>query len=433
MIDRLPPHDTTIEDAVIGCLLLGADINQVTLSPEDFYTERDGLIYKACQSLSQQDITLNQLTVAHELNRQGNLTICGGVAYLSHIISIASNPFDLPYYAETVSKLATARKLISTGEQIVSLGYENNDINEALSKADNLLLEIRKKSKTVDIITPEDRANLIAERYTQLYEQEGGIALNTGLTNLDKWLGGGFYDGDLIIVGARPGMGKTSFLQSIANYISQSKKVLIFSAEMSWQALTDRDIAGIVGITTNQVRLGGYDEDTWRKLIEIGTETIKKRQIYLYDHTPITTASILQASLAMKLRYGLDIIFVDYLGILDDREGENQNIRLGNISRNLKLAARKLEVPIVIAHQLSRALEVRENKEPKLQDLRESGHLEEDADTVLFLYRDSYYQDTEDNTTLVYIAKQRQGESNKGVKVYYDRKHQKYCDLVRID
>jgi replicative DNA helicase len=276
---------------------------------------------------------------------------------------------------------------------------------------------------------------------------EGGMAISTGLTDLDRLLGGGVFDGDLIVVGARPGMGKTTLLQNISNYIARTKgNVLFFSCEMDYNALSDRDIAGFVGVPINTVRLGKYDSQLYCDITS-SLEILKETKLYIYDETPITTSKIMQASLNMKLRHGLVAIVIDYLGLLDDEVGENRNITLGYMTKKLKQVARKLNIPVILAHQLSRDLEKRDDKRPILSDLRESGHIEEDADGVLFLYRDSYYYDRvkwrqmysnkktgecpeyPENITEVIIAKQRQGESNISVKVLFDKKYQIFKDL----
>uniref|UniRef100_A0A6H2A1E2 DNA 5'-3' helicase n=1 Tax=viral metagenome TaxID=1070528 RepID=A0A6H2A1E2_9ZZZZ len=415
------PKSIETEEATLGCILLGGVLPE--LEPSDFYTERGQLIYAACQSVN----VINQITVAQELHRQKQLELAGGAAYLSHLISITPTPLDLPEYAAILRRYSQQRKLITVAEQISALGRKGGE--DILSEADKLLLELRKESHVANIITPEDRAELLNTRYTELYTTAGGIALSTGLKDLDYSLGGGFFAGDLVVLGARPSVGKTTLLQNIANNLSYSHKILFMSAEMNVEGLTDRDVAGITQVRIDEIRRGGYKEETYLKILGEGLTEIQKRQIYYYDETPITTAKIDLAATQMKLRQGLDLVIVDYLGLLDDTKGENQNVRIGIITRNLKHIARKLDVPIVVACQLSRHLEMKENKIPNLQDLRDSGNIEQDADVVLFLYRDDYYNAGK-STTKIKIAKQRQGEVGT-IEVMFDQKKQKYQDLAR--
>ena len=448
MVNRLPPHDIDSEEALLGSLLIGANLESATIEATDFYSERNRWIFEACERLKGRNVSLNQITVAQELAGQEKLENCGGAAYLSHLISSCPTSLDYHFYCEIVHRLAWYRKLIAASDQISNIGYQiNADINLSINKADDILLQLRKGYSSMSIIDPDKRVELLYQRYAKLYEMEGGMAISTGLTDLDRLLGGGVFDGDLIVVGARPGMGKTTLLQNISNYIARTKgNVLFFSCEMDYNALSDRDIAGFVGVPINTVRLGKYDSQLYCDITS-SLEILKETKLYIYDETPITTSKIMQASLNMKLRHGLVAIVIDYLGLLDDEVGENRNITLGYMTKKLKQVARKLNIPVILAHQLSRDLEKRDDKRPILSDLRESGHIEEDADGVLFLYRDSYYYDRvkwrqmysnkktgecpeyPENITEVIIAKQRQGESNISVKVLFDKKYQIFKDL----
>ncbi len=424
-MNNLPTHSNEVEEATIGCILLGGELPE--LSPDDFYSERGQLIYTACQKVN----TINQITVAQELHRQGKLETCGGAAYLTYLISISPTPLDLPEYAEIIRKYSQQRKLIAVAEKIAALGYAGGD--DILTEADNKLLELRKTAHVTNIVTPEDRAEMMNTRYTELYQSVGGIAIPTGLTELDRWLGGGFFRGEFIVIGARPSMGKTTLLQTIANNVSYKYIVLFCSAEMNVEGLTDRDVAGITQLKIGEIRQGGYREEIYQKIMGEGLTEIKKRQVYYYDETPLTTSKIEQVAMQLKMRRGLDLILVDYLRLLDDTKGENQNVRIGIMTRNLKNIAKKMDVPLVAASQLSRGVEGRENKMPMLSDLRESGSIEQDADVVLFPYRENYYMKTTDNTMDIRIAKQRQGDLLHTVKVVFDPKRHKYQDLARQD
>jgi replicative DNA helicase len=214
--------------------------------------------------------------------------------------------------------------------------------------------------------------------------------------------------------------------------IGRYKNVLYCSAEMNSDSLSDREIAQVANVPTNRIRLGAYDEELHGKIMA-GIEEISAKKVFIYDDIPMTTDKILQTALTMQLRYGLGAIVIDYLGMLDDDYGRNSYERVGYMSRKIKLIARQLNVPVIIAHQLNRELEKRDDKRPHLFDLRDSGSIEQDADVVLFLYRDSYYNKIPPNqadVTEIIIAKQRQGEANKIVKVRYDKITQQYQSLV---
>lgn len=449
MIDnKLPPHDLEAEDATIGSLLIdGSAINNISLMPEDFYAEQDRWIYRACQSLTEREVSINQITVAQELAKDGKLEAVGGAAYLSHLISICPTSLDIVYYAEIVRRLAISRRLILAADGIAGIGYSANpDVSQALDRADEFLLDVRKHGVPSPVVTPRDRAELLSGRYARLYEAKQGMALKTGLYDLDNWLGGGLYNGDLTIIASRPSVGKTSLLQFIANCLSQTKNVLFCSGEMSVESISDRDVAGLIGEPIGAIRLGGYPDELYSKIVGQALGEISELKVYYYEDTPLTTAKVLQAGMAMKLRFGLGAVMVDYLGMLDDEYGRNAYERISYISRKLKQVARKLDVPFIIAHQLNRALEQRQDRRPQLFDLRESGRLEEDADVVLFLYREDYYYTKDEwvrefpggndhyqfypeGIVEILIAKQRQGPANRIVKVLYNTKHQTYANL----
>lgn len=428
-----PPHSIDAEENVIGSLLIDGNlIHGLILESSDFYHEQNQFCYLACKALAERGVGINQITVAQELNEQGKLETVGGAAYLSHLVANCATSLDCRYYADIVKRLATYRGMIVVSDKIAELAYRQSpDIAEVLNKGDELLLSLRKNGVASPIITPKQRADMMSERYDSLYSAEAGVALPTGLKDLDNQIGGGLYAGELAIIGARPGMGKTTLLMNVANSAATSHTVLVCSAEMTVEGITDRDVASVLGVPTNEIRRGGYSDDTYCRITGEGLQTVTDRHLYFYHEAPLTTTKILQASVNMQLRHGLDLIIVDYLGLLDDEFGNSQYERIGYVSRKLKQIAMKLDVPILVAHQLNRALETRPDKRPELYDLRDSGRIEEDADLVLFLYRVSYYQDDADDVTELLIAKQRQGESHRIVKVYYDKVRQQYRDLVK--
>lgn len=436
MADKTIPHDINAEEAVLGSILMDeSQMNYITIQSQDFFSKRNSLVFEACKQLSDKRVGINQITVAHELSSMGYLESCGGAAYISSLITAVPTSLDCPYYAKIVKKLSLKRKLINLGEKIANQGYKlDGEIEDDLSNIDVLFNDMRKETQTDEIITPEARVDQAFDYYLKLQTKSGGAAVSTGLTDLDKWLGGGAYPGELVLIGGRGGMGKTTLAKTIANNIGDhGGRVLYFTCEMKTQSLTDRDVAGYLGETIDTIRYGDYNSINTGLFDRISgaLEYLKTSQVYHVDGL-INTERVRRVSLQMKQRYGLDAIFVDYLGLLTDSYGKTDYQRISYISRMLKQIAIEMDVPLFAPVQLNREADKREQKRPVLSDLRDSGSLEQDADVVLLLYRDSYYQrETTDNTTEVIIAKKRQGRSNIIVQVYFDEKHQRCCNLQR--
>lgn len=430
MNKQILPHNIEAEEAIISSLLLdSSEYNNISLQPNDFYHDTTRYCFMACKSLSERGVSINQITLGEELKEHGNLEKVGGVSWLSHLLSLGILPMDCAYYGDIVKRCSLYRQMIDVASKISDIGYgENANISNSFAEAEELLLNLRKKGVSSPIITPKERVDLAYTRYEILHKAENGVAIATGLTDLDEQIGGGLYAGEMAILGARPGMGKTTMLMTIANNIAINDKVLFCSGEMNEASLTDRDIAGLVGVPTNVIRKGGYNQDLFDNLNTNIIPSLLNRNVYIYHDPPLTTSKIMQASIAVQIRYGLSLVVIDYLGLLDDEYGNNQYERVGYVSRKLKQMAMQLDVPILVAHQLSRALETRDDKRPQLSDLRDSGRIEEDADLVLFLYRDTYYKIANTDIAELLVAKQRQGDSHQQIKVSFDRKHQYYKD-----
>jgi replicative DNA helicase len=428
-MELLSPHDIAAEEALLGAILIDdRGLDEISLKDSDFYHEPHVFIFRVFMNLVKANTAVNQITVSDELNRMGKLEFCGGVAYQLHLTTVCPSPLDAMYYAEIVKRTSIARQLIRVGKEIQEIGYSNpGDISRALRQCDDKLVNIRKSGIASPIISPADRAELLYQRYSELYKKEMSMALSTGLTKLDAKLGGGFYGGDVIIIAGRTGMGKTTLLSYFAKQIASVQNLLFCSAEMNMDSISDREVAQYAGVPTNMIRVGNYTDEMYDKILQAIGE-ISAKKIYIYDEIPMTTDKILQTALTMKLRHGLGAAIIDYMGILGDDYGRSSYERVSYISRKIKEMAMTLNVPVIVAAQLSRETEKREDKRPQLSDLRDSGSIEQDADIVLFPYRESYYNhDKEDDgTTEIIIAKQRQGIANRGVKVYYDKTTQMY-------
>lgn len=429
---QLPPFDEEAETATIGSLLMDGDkFDEISLEPDDFCQENHRIIFQAMVNLRKRVVHIDEITVAQELKIMGKHDEISKSMIL--YISATPSSLDLYWYADIVKRLSTYRKLISASGKISELGYEaSGDLEITLDRADELLLNVRKGSGALSIMTPQDVSESALGRYTDLNNQEGGVNIGTGLKDLDDALGGGFYGGDMIVLAGRPSMGKTELTLTLAKTASKINNVLYCSAEMSVDSIVDRIVAGQTGIPLSVIRRGNYEEKDFNEIVGAPLQYLADSNIYFYRDMPMTTAKIMQASLTMKLRFGLSLVIIDYLGILDDEYGNNGYERLGYISRKVKQIARVLDIPIVAVHQLNREVEHSVDKRPQLKDLRDSGKLEEDADVVLLLYRDSYYMENpEKEETEIIIAKHRQGTANQVVGVYYDHTKHEYRNLAK--
>ncbi|MBA7614075.1 Replicative DNA helicase [subsurface metagenome] len=398
--EKLPPHDIDAEEAVIGSLLIdGTAIHTIStfLQQQDFYSERNLLIYGACQALSQRTEAINQITVAQELARQDKLEACGGAAYLSHLISIVPTSLDIEHYAQIVSRLSVMRRLIDVSNQIAAIGYKADpDVDASLNRAEDILFGLRRRQ------SPQDFAHIrqVLDKYfetapspVQEAERPGPIpyVLST-FTKLDEFLGG-FQRSDLIIVAGRPSMGKTSLALSIARNaaMKQGACVALFSLEMAREPLVLRILASEANVDSRRVRLGLHTEEEEKKVMEaIGR--LSEAPIYIDDSPQLRVADMLSKARRLSFEHNIDLIIVDYLQLMQGNgRGENRVQEITYISRSLKAMARELNVPVLAVSQLSRAVEWRASHRPQLWDLRESGSIEQDADVVLFIYRDDYY------------------------------------------
>ncbi|HEY55412.1 MAG TPA: replicative DNA helicase [Dehalococcoidia bacterium] len=399
--ERLPPHDTDAEEAVIGSLLIdGTAIYKIAalLEPSDFYTERNSLIYGACLALYQrpENETINQITVAQELDRQGKLAECGGAAYLSHLIAICPTSLDIEDYAQIVYRLSVMRNLITAAGQIAGIGYQAEpSVDESLNKAEDILFRLRHGQSQRDLTHIRQVLDTYFEATTP--EAEGAPRgplpyVLSGFTGLDEFLGG-FQRSDLIIVGGRPSMGKTSLSLSLARNaaVEQGACVALFSLEMAREPLVWRILASESEVDSRRIRLGLHNEDQEKRIMDaIGK--LSEAQIYIDDTPQLRVVEMRSKARRLHFEHGIDLIIVDYLQLMQgDRRTDNRVQEVSEISRALKGLARELNVPVLAVSQLSRAPEGRASHEPQLSDLRESGSIEQDADVVIFVFRDEYY------------------------------------------
>jgi replicative DNA helicase len=401
--DRLPPHDIDAEEAVNGSLLIdGKSVYQVAviLRPEDFLSEANRWIYQAALSLYHRDEAIGQITIAQELERLGQLEKVGGPAYLNHLISIVPTSLDIEHYAQIVYRLSIMRQLISAADRISVMGYDADpDITATLNKAEDVLFRLRTERGRLDFVPIK---NILDKYFEVPPSPEAGVLqrlphIYSGFRGLDELLGG-LQRSDLIILAGRPSMGKTSLALNIARNaaLEQGACVALFSLEMSRESLVQRLLASEAEVNSKHMRLGLNTEEEERAIMEAQGK-LSTAAIYIDDSPMLRVVEMRSKARRLHYERPLDLIILDYLQLLQS-EGrvENRVQELSNITRALKALSRELNVPLIAVSQLSRAVEGRTSHLPQLSDLRESGSIEQDADIVIFIYRDEVYYKTED-------------------------------------
>ncbi len=416
----IPPHSTEAERSVLGAMLqnAGAVSSAVeVLSADDFYVPAHREIFGAAKALSESHMAVDLVTMDAELSRRGTLAGVGGVEYLIELTTFVPTAVNVKDYIRIVGEKSTLRRLIQAGGEISQAGYaQEQELGVILSTAEK---------KIFDIVMRRDGSEElqhIREVLTRTYEQmeelarlKGGVAgVPTGFYGLDNLLTG-LHGGELVLVGARPSMGKTSFAINIASHaVRKGKKVAIFSLEMPREQIAMRILCGDARVNMQSVRKGLLRDEDWVKLAQ-SLAPLANSELYIDDTSGLTPGQLRSRCRRMMMEHGLDLIVVDYLQLMAaDGRTESRQVEVSEISRGLKAVAQELKVPLLACAQLSRANEKRksENLRPVLSDLRDSGSIEQDADVVMFLHREAYYkrdQQVPDNTAEVIIAKQRNG------------------------
>jgi replicative DNA helicase len=415
---RLPPHNLDAEESLLGALLLSRDVvgtvAELGLQVEHFYKPSHQHIYQAIRGLMATGQPVDAVTVADELRRNGLLDEIGGPTALLELQNATPAVSNATRYAKIVQDTAVLRRLIGVASEIAEIGYlEPDDVAKALDEAETKIFQVA-EDRVID--STRQLGDLLPDAMDRLQEtfERGDIITGTatGYTDLDEMLSG-LQPSTLNIVGARPAMGKTAFGLGMATYIAQTSgmPVLVFSLEMGHAELTQRILSSEAKVDSQKLRTGRLSEADWTKIGRaIGRLEVP---LYLDDNPRVTVMEIRAKARRIKARHGsLGLIVVDYLQLMGGGSmAENRQLEVSEISRGLKILARELEVPIVALSQLSRNLEARADKRPMLADLRESGSLEQDADVVMFLYRDEvYHADSSDRGAAeVIVAKHRSG------------------------
>lgn len=445
--DGLPPHDLDAEEATLGSLLIDPEAIYAIvgwLKAEDFYREKNRWAYECCVEINRRGEPINQILVAHELAKRKLLEAVGGADFLSHLVSQTPTSVHVEYYAKLVKNLSQNRRLISASNQIAALGYEGGDVDEALAKATDILLRIEPSGGKAEIVSMRDALNEAFELYGHKRGEGDPTAIYSGLTDLDEEIGG-FHFGDFVVIGGRPGMGKTALMQKMARSIAgnQGKSCLFCSAEQSVPSLMARELARESGVSIKSLQRGLYSEKEADELMD-AMGALSEHPIFWMAGRSLRVADVNRAARQMKQRFGIVAVFVDYLQLLIDEHGNSEVQRVSYISRNLKAIGQDLGVTVFVASQLNRRVEVeRSNFRPRLSDFRESGAIEQDADVALLLYRDDHYYNQDDWETKypdkpypkgiaeINIAKNRQGASGQTKKVYWWAERMTFENLAK--
>jgi replicative DNA helicase len=404
MVDRLPPHDIDAEEAALGSLLIDATAIvkiEPVVQPADYYSERNRWIYEACLSLYHRSEAVNQVTVAQELARTERLDGCGGAAFLSHLISVCPTSLDVEYYAKIVYRLSIMRKLIAAADQITGIGYQAApDVGESLAKAEDILYNLGRGKSSRDFVHIRQILDKYFEEKPPVEEGEVKPAeilhVESGFTGLDDFLGG-FQRSDLVIVAGRPSMGKTSLALNIARNaaVEHNACVAMFSLEMSRESLVERLISAEALVNSRKIRLNMVSPDEEKRIMDaIGI--LSEAPIFIDDSPQLRVSEMRSKAKHLSFERDINMIIIDHLGLITGESRiDNRVQEISYITRTLKVLARELNIPVLVVSQLSRASEWRAAHKPQLSDLRDSGSIEQDADVVLFVYRDEYYYDQE--------------------------------------
>ena len=411
------PHNREAEEAVVGAVLINPEVYYDVaqfLQPDDFYIHRHKWIWEAFTRLHEQRTPVDMLTLSEELDRVGQLEELGGPAYLTALINQVPTSLNAESYGRIVEAHSIRRKMINAANQIATLAYNEETLVETvMDEAEKTIFNVSERRLKHDVLPISSVLSEYYDRIDDLAKRSDEVfGVPTGFLDLDKLLSG-LQPSDFLIIAGRPGQGKSGFLLSVAKNaaLTHKKHVAVFSLEMSNEQVVQRLISQETGIDSQRLRTGKLADEEW-PLFAHSIEVLSDTKIFLDDTPALTPLQIRTKCRRLHMEYGLDLILVDYLQLMGgDTRNENRVQEVSYISRNLKVLARELNVPVLAAAQLSRAVEQRSDKRPVLSDLRESGSLEQDADIVMFIYRpDQYEKDTvKQNVAEIIVAKHRNG------------------------
>lgn len=433
--DRLPPHNHEAEQAVLGAILIEPSVIVTVnerLRTEDFYRQGHQRLFQVMNDLTEKGEPVDLITLTSELQDRNCLDEVGGVTYLNELAESVPTAANVDYYAKIVEEKSLLRRLIHTSTQIAMSSYASGDeVAEIVDEAEKKILEISQHRIRGGFVAIRD---VLVETYEQIeslhFNKTGIRGTPSGFVDLDR-MTSGFQKSDLIILAARPSMGKTAFALNVAQNVAirSGEPVAIFNLEMSAPQLVMRMLAAEGNIDAQAFRTGEMKEEDWEKLT-MAISSLSESPIFIDDTPGITVYDIRAKLRRLQAEHGLGLVIIDYLQLISGVRGDSRQQEISEISRSLKLLARELNVPVISLSQLSRAVEQRQDKRPMLSDLRESGSIEQDADIVAFLYRDDYYHEESEkkNIAEVIIGKQRNGPVGK-VELLFLKNYNKFLSL----
>ena len=419
ILKRVAPNSLEAEQSVVGAMLIDRDAIEVAseiINSGDFYNKQLGTLFETMVELNKEGSAVDVVTLQNRLREKSVPPQVSSAEFIAGLVQAVPTSANVKYYANIVSDKSTLRKLIHFGEETINSCYTDaNDVAGVIEQVEKGVYQINRRKNLNDFVPIDQVVMNALDRIEQASRMKGNVTgLSSGFTDLD-YKTAGFHNSDLVLIAARPAMGKTAFVLNIAEYMAfrSNKCVAIFSLEMSKEQLVNRLLSMESHVDSQHIRTGNMTEMDWENLIE--SAGVVGRSRLIIDDTPgITIQELRSKCRKYKMEHGLDIIMIDYLQLMSGSGGKSSESRqqeISEISRSLKALARELDVPVIALSQLSRAVESRPDHRPMLSDLRESGAIEQDADMVMFIYRDDYYnKDTEKKgISEIIIAKQRSG------------------------
>jgi len=434
---RVPPNDAEAEQAVLGCMFFGPDaISDIheKLKPDDFYRPGHRVIFEAMAELFSRGIPVDVITLRDKLDEKGLIDQAGGREYLLILAGAVSTAANSEHYVKIVEKRSIERRLINAAQNIMQDGYDSGkEIEEKLELAEKTIFDIVQSKNSSDFSSMREVLLKTLEDVENLFKNKGQTSgISTGFTDLDSKTAG-LHPSDLVLIAARPSMGKSAFALNIAQNIAVRQKIptAIFSLEMSKVQVVNRILCAEAMVDSQRLRTGSLDSSDWDKIVGSLGE-LSDSPLYIDDTPGITVSELRAKCRRLKMEKGLGVIIIDYLQLMSGgKRSESRQQEISEISRSLKAIAREMEAPVIALSQLSRAVESRSDHRPMLSDLRESGAIEQDADVVSFIYRDDYYNpDSEKKGQAeIIIAKQRNGPTGTVDLMFMDR----FTKFVNLD
>lgn len=416
---KMMPHSIEAEQAVLGCVLIDENVPLQVMSvlkEEDFYLESHSQIFSAMNSIYNTNRPVDFVTLSDELDKTGVLEGVGGIEYITLLTNVVPSSANYLHYVDIVKRDSVLRKLIASGQKIIENAYESEDKTEALGMAEKLIFEIAQNEDRSSLEHIGDSLKTVIDKFDKIAKDNSVLrGLSTGFKDLDR-VTNGLQNSDLILLAARPGVGKTSLAMNIVSNvaITQGKRCAIFSLEMPKTQLAQRALCSVATVSMAKALKGELNVEEW-KAIWAANKQLNDSGLYIDDSSMNTPIDILSKCRRLKRESGLDLVMIDYLQLMNGggKVKDNRQQEISEITRYLKIAARELNVPIILLSQLSRAVETRKDHRPVLSDLRESGSIEQDADIVMFIYKADMYNDVvnedEPGVCELNIAKHRNG------------------------